>query len=116
MDDRERYRRAVDVVRDRGYSVGLTPPGERLVRTMEQSVKGLRDEYALVELDSSARYRVNHIGAPVFGPRGEVALALFLIGFHGQIPAEQVPQLAERLVAAAGRVTKAIHGVEPATL
>jgi DNA-binding IclR family transcriptional regulator len=116
--NRERYRTAIDAVRDRGYSVGLTPPREPGARraTVEESVKGLRDEYALVELDYSARYRVNHIGAPVFGPRGDVALALFLIGFHDQMPAEQVPRIAERLMAAAGRVTKAIHGREPATL
>jgi DNA-binding IclR family transcriptional regulator len=108
----DKYRNAIDAVRDRGYSVGVTPPREA-ARTLEESIKGLRDEYALVELDASQRYRVNHIGAPVFGPSGEVTLALFLIAFHDQLRAEQVPQYADRLRGAASRVTKAIHGREP---
>jgi DNA-binding IclR family transcriptional regulator len=77
-------------------------------------VKGLRtDEYALIELDRAESYRLNHIGAPVFGPAGEVSLALFLIGFVDQIPAEQVPKYADRLLEACAKVTTAIRGREP---
>jgi DNA-binding IclR family transcriptional regulator len=125
-EHRERYRRAVDAVRERGYSIGLEGEAQqRLVQALtysghapsgsvRNSVRRLRtDEYALIELERARTYRLNHIGAPVFGPDGDVALGIFLIGFQGDIPAEDVPRFAERLVSAAHRVTKAIHGREP---
>jgi DNA-binding IclR family transcriptional regulator len=78
-------------------------------------VRGVEiEEYALIELDRSTSYRLNHIGAPVFGPDGDVTLGLFLIGFGGGIPADQVPEHAGRLLAACERVTKAIQGKMPA--
>lgn len=119
----KRYRQAVDAVRTRGYSVGLE--GEAFARALggkpqsarsllERNVRGIRiEEYALMELDPKASYRVNHIGAPVFGPDGRVALALFLIGFAGELPAAAVDATATRLLDAAGRVTRAIHGNHP---
>ncbi len=119
----KRYRRAVEVVRERGYSVGLE--GESFARALggqprsarsmlERNVRGIRiEEYALLDLERSASYRVNHIGAPVFGPDGRVAIALFLIGFAGELPADAVAATAERLVEAAGRVTRAVHGHHP---
>ena len=122
--DLERYRAAVDTVRARGYSVGLEGESqqrlakalgkERRSKTLEERVRTIRtEEYALVELDHSATYRLNHIGAPVFGPDRTVAIALFLIGFQGDIPAEEVPRYADRLMQAARRVTQAIGGREP---
>ena len=127
-DARERYRRAIAAVRTRGYSVGLEGPpppprgspqrrrrGAERAPTLEESVRGVEiEEYALIELDPSASYRLNHIGAPVFGPDGEVALGLFLIGFAGGIAAEHVPEHAGRLLSACERVTKAIQGKAPA--
>lgn len=114
--DFERYREALEVVRERGYSVGLG--GDEQQRMVEQLGHGdgpppSAQEYALTELADERAYRVNHIGAPVFDADGNVALALFLIGFQGQIPARQVPDYARRLVAAAGRVTDALHGRPP---
>ena len=125
----ESYRRAVAAVRLRGYSVGLegppppprSPQGRRKTAqhapTLEESVRGVEiEEYALIELDPVASYRLNHIGAPVFGPDGDVTLGLFLIGFAGGIPADRVPEYAARLRAACARVTKAIQGKEPEDL
>lgn len=117
--DLERYRQALATVRDRGYSVALGGEGQqRLVQALQDAghaPRGSRggEEYALVELAGTERYRINHIGAPVFGPRGEVALALFLIGFRGQIAAEEVPRYADRLMAAADAVTVALRGNPP---
>ena len=71
------------------------------------------EEYALVELAEDVPYTLNHIGAPVFGPDGRVALALFLIGFRGQIAADEVPRYAERLVEEATEVTAGLRGVIP---
>jgi DNA-binding IclR family transcriptional regulator len=120
--DIKRYRQAVDSVRARGYSLGLGPEPIRRVeaprerrRSLEENVRAIRvDEYALVELDHSATYRLNHIGAPIFGPNGRVLLALFLIGFQGDIPAAEVPRYAERLRYSCAAVTEKIGGREPA--
>ncbi|MCA1831131.1 MAG: IclR family transcriptional regulator [Actinomycetota bacterium] len=126
-DEVASYRKAVEAVRIRGYSVGLEGGSQRdLVdalsgtkkkgerRTLEEGVRAVRtEEYAVTELDPNASYRPNQIGAPVFGPNGEVALGLFLIGFQGAISGSQVEFLASRLRASADRVTKATHGREP---
>ena len=114
--DRDRYRQALQAVRERGYSVALGGEGQqRLVQTLREAGHEGRggDEYALVELSGSTRYRISQIGAPVFGPRGEVALGLFLIGFRGQIAAEEVPRFAERLVEVAEDLTAALRGRHP---
>lgn len=117
--DRDRYRQALATVRERGYSVALGGEGQqRLVQALQDAghePRGSRggQEYALVELAGTERYRINHIGAPVFGPRGEVTLALFLIGFRGQIAAEEVPRYADRLMAAADAVTASLRGRNP---
>lgn len=123
-DALSRFRRAVDAVRERGYSVGLEGdtqlllqalrPNRRGTVTVEEGVQGMRrEEYALVDVDPKARYRLSHIGAPVFGPDGGVALGLFLIGFQGEVAGKDVERYAERLTAAAERVTKSIHGTRP---
>ena len=120
-DDLERYRRALEVVRERGYSVGLGgDEQQRMVESMASGRARTRrapsapgEEYALVELADDAPYTLNHIGAPVFGPDGRVALALFLIGFRGQIGADEVPRYAERLVEEATEVTAGLRGVIP---
>ena len=121
-----RFRKAIEAVRQRGYSVGLEGDAQLLQAlrqhreggpTVEQAVKGLRrEEYALIDLDRRSTYRLNHVGAPVFGPDGGVALGLFLIGFQGRVSGRDVERNAERLREAASAVTKAIHGLEPSEL
>ena len=121
--DLARYRDAIESVRTRGYSLGLggepvrneeSAPARRGRRTLEENVRTIRvDEYALTALDKAASYRLNHIGAPIFDPSGRVALALFLIGFQGDIGAGEVPRYAERLRYACSVVTEKIGGREP---
>jgi DNA-binding IclR family transcriptional regulator len=122
-EDVDHNREALAAVKARGYSVGMEGGGgadrsssARRARTLtlEEGVRTIRvEEYAPIELDPQATYRLNHVGAPVFAPDGGVALALFLIGFPGPTPGGQVEQLADRLVTAAARVTKEIHGRPP---
>lgn len=118
--DLDRYRQALATVRERGYSVALGGEGQqRLVQALQDAghePRGSRggEEYALVELAGDSRYRINHIGAPVFDARGEVSLALFLIGFRGQIAAEEVPRYAERLLEAADAVSVRLRGGQAA--
>jgi DNA-binding IclR family transcriptional regulator len=115
-----RHRTSAEAVRKRGYSVGLEGAarsgrgGEGRPLTLEEGVRSVRsEEYAPVRLDPGETYRVNHIGAPVFGPDGGVAVALFVIGFPGRISGAEVARIAERLTAATERITKGIHGRPP---
>ena len=117
----DHFRRAVRSVRTRGYSVGLE--GSRRPRrartataggSLEEEIRGVQlEEYALIDIEPKDPYFVNHIGAPAFGPDGEVAIALFLIGFTGTVSGAEVERDANRLLQAAGRVTKEIHGRAP---
>ena len=108
---RDRYRAAVEAVRRRGWSVGVEVPGAMASGTRLEELA--HDEYLLLELEKAQTYRLSHISAPVFGPDGTVVLALNLLGFPGLLRAEQVPELADRLVTAALTVTKSIHGRAP---
>ena len=53
------------------------------------------------------------IGAPVFAADGTVALGVFILGFRDALTAEQVPDVAERLMKASGAITESIHGHGP---
>lgn len=119
-DDLARFRRALEVVRDRGFSVGLGgDEQQRLVESLQHDAGRARppaapgEEYALTELADAREYRINHIGAPVFGPHGRVVMGLFLIGFRGQIPASDVPRYAERLLETADLITAELGGRVP---
>ena len=116
----ERHRKSLASVAARGYSVGLEGGGraarsaEGRALTLQESIRGLRtEEYAPLQLDSDTTYRANHIGAPVFGPEGEVEIALFVIGFPGPITGRDIDRIADKLKGAAERVTKGIHGRSP---
>lgn len=110
-----RFRDVVETVRERGYSLGLEVPAARGLLDREGDRRHAfeelgHNEYVLLELEHSASYRLSHVAAPVFGPDGRVALSLNLMGFRHELRAEQVPDLAARLIEATARVTKAIHG------
>jgi DNA-binding IclR family transcriptional regulator len=130
--DLERYRRALATIRERGYSLAMEADARRKLgkalaqldrdvtsaAELRRIVEGLvaelgHEEYILSELETSASYRLAHIAAPVFGPDGRVVLALTLIGFPGQLSAEQVPAQARSLCEAAARVTRSLRGRPP---
>jgi DNA-binding IclR family transcriptional regulator len=118
----ERYRAAIATVRRRGYSLALEADarirlGEALSRPDEQIAALVDDlgheEYVLGELEHSSSYRLSLIAAPVFGTDRGIALVLTLFGFRDALPAGAVPGLAERLLEATHRVTKALSGRVP---
>ena len=127
----DRYQAALGAVRRRGYSVNLDADarlqvGQALAELGDegrtQPVRGMlerlldelsRDDYFLIDIEPEAPYKVNTMGAPVFGPTGGVELGLFLVGFRGVLKGEEVMEHGERLSQATRNVTKAIHGVEP---
>lgn len=108
----DRYRLALGAVRERGYSAGLDADGSRsLAEALAGDIDG--DEYQLIEMGRAEEYRVTTIGAPVFDAEGDVALGVFILGFRDALTAEQVPDVAERLMKATGAITESIHGRGP---
>jgi DNA-binding IclR family transcriptional regulator len=132
--ERARYRRYLDAVRARGYSVTLRvaaerPVGRALARLTDEPGTGIgrdalaqlvgdlgHDDYQLVETDDAAAYAVTSIAAPVFGPHGEVALALALLGFRGSLTGAEVRAYGERIRDSALLVTRETHGRPDAAL
>lgn len=128
VEDAEQYRAGLEAVRRRGYAVGLEADPRA---TLGRALRGLADdaparrlvdqlldevghqEYILTTIERQGRYLVNHLVAPVFGPDGDVVLALSLFGFAGAITGKQVETYGERLLEATRNVTKSIHGREP---
>jgi DNA-binding IclR family transcriptional regulator len=128
VEDAEQYRAGLEATRRRGYAVGLEADpraalgqalrgladDDRARRLVDQLIDELgHQEYILTVIDRQAQYLVNHLVAPVFGPEGDVVLALSLFGFGGAITGKQVESYGERLLDATRNVTKSIHGREP---
>jgi DNA-binding IclR family transcriptional regulator len=95
-EERERYRRALTNVRERGWSAGRDT-----------------DDYQLLEMERTTEWSVTTLGAPVFDADGTVALGLFVLAFRDALSADQVPEVAERLTKAAAAITESIHGRHP---
>ena len=117
-EDVARLRRAVAIVRRRGYVAGLQPSSaDDATGAMERGdVLGgtlATEDDALVGLGTSVPFRINYLVAPVFAPDATVALALTLVGLPGQLPATELPRYVRELTASARRVTEAIHGRVP---
>lgn len=130
-DELARYGDGLLAARERGYVVGLeADPRATLGRALAQLagdergkrvrdvVESLVDElghedYILVDLVRDASYFVNHIVAPVFGPEGQVSLALSLAGFRSRLTGRQVQRHGRALRDACDRVTRSIHGRAP---
>jgi DNA-binding IclR family transcriptional regulator len=121
--DLVRYREAVAAVRRRGYAVSLEADARVLLervlseggdRPLGEVLTELgRQDYLLLELEPAHSYRLSMVAAPVFGSEGSVVLALSLFDLPAQLAADQVPELADRLLDAAATVTKAIGGRIP---
>jgi DNA-binding IclR family transcriptional regulator len=117
--------------RARGYSVALEldarrsladtldhladAPGDPQLRgTVDDLVAELgSSDYQVSSLERGRRYDVSMIAAPVFGPAGDVALALTLVGFEPALPAEQIATYGEQLRDVGIVITKQSHGRVP---
>ena len=129
--ERRRFRRYLDAVRRRGWSVTLRvraerPVGRALTRLADEpgaasardSLAALvgelgHEEHQLLDIDPAATYTVTSIAAPVFGPEGEVVIALAALGFRRTLTGVDVRHLGTRVAEAADLVTKATHGRRP---
>jgi DNA-binding IclR family transcriptional regulator len=119
-------------VRDRGYAIGLEADSRRaLGRALEQlarSTPAASDQHAALEalvaelghadyqvreLEETRTYDVSFVAAPVFGPGGDVTLAITLIGFPPRLPAARIATYGEQVRDVGLVVTKRSHGRVP---
>jgi len=125
------FRRAVDVVRRRGYSVAQMGPAlERLQAPLFQlaeiphdaalrnKVRDLigelsEDELQLLQLETGQSYCVSHIAAAVFDAEERVALEISLVGLPQRMSAAQIDDWAHLVRASALQVTREINGRQP---
>lgn len=130
--NRRTLRAVLESVRGRGYSVALeldtrTKLGQALDELasspsddgVRDTVSSLVDElgrrhYHERALDRRGRFDVSMIAAPVFGPSGDVVLAITLLGFPPGLTADEIARDGELVRDAALVVTKRTRGRVPA--
>jgi flavin reductase (DIM6/NTAB) family NADH-FMN oxidoreductase RutF/DNA-binding IclR family transcriptional regulator len=127
-DARADQRDRLAAVRRRGYSIGLLNEASRaFASTLDRlaadpesvqsdDLRGLiRDlAYDPVQLSSEVKSDIRVITAPVFGPTGDVALALTLYGFPKPSGSGGIDSYIDRLQDAAQRATDRLGGEVPA--
>jgi DNA-binding IclR family transcriptional regulator len=129
--ERERYRRALDAVRRRGYSVTIASPrrpelaqaidalvvapdAEHARRTRDELMAELvHHEYLATDLDGEAAVRVSHMSAPVFDRAGRAGASILVIGPEYEITTTELRARADALVRAAARATTDAGGRSP---
>jgi DNA-binding IclR family transcriptional regulator len=119
---------SLEVVRERGYSLGLRNDAQRrFVSTLDRiAVEGaavpgtdLRElvqnlSYDPAELSAAVEKDVRLISAPVFGPDSTVSLALTIYAFPKPPSDSGIRPHIHRLLEAAARVTRLLGGAAPA--
>jgi DNA-binding IclR family transcriptional regulator len=129
--ERAVYRDTLATVRERGYSHGAESEveldGIELVRRLERASSDRERARLAQALAAVLRagpggrsagapdMAVNYVIAPVFGPAGEVVMALTLYGRPGQLTVANAQRYAEPLLAATRALTAAIEGTAPGT-
>ncbi|MEU6750593.1 flavin reductase [Spirillospora sp. NPDC046719] len=130
-DDGARYRRMLQRVTERRWSLALVAPDHDEVwnevdtfstsprtpgldRRMGALLDHLGPHYEPEDLPAGRRHDVRLLGAPVHGPDGGVVQVLALFGMAPQATVRQITTWLERLTRAAGAVTTAIGGRAPA--
>jgi flavin reductase (DIM6/NTAB) family NADH-FMN oxidoreductase RutF/DNA-binding IclR family transcriptional regulator len=122
-DQRER----LAAIRRRGYSVGLINEAQRRFASVldrlatdpeSDAAEGLRSlvtqlNYDPVELSPDAKNEIRVIAVPVFGPDGDVPLALTLYGFPKPDGPGGVDTYIERVCEAGRRATECLGGRVP---
>jgi DNA-binding IclR family transcriptional regulator len=128
----DNYRRVLERVRTRGFSIGLGLAWHaQLEQALSQwyanpaslkardAVRRLIDEtaaehYDPVDLAPDGPYEVCTLNAPVFGPDGDVLLVMSLYGFPDRLDFDEVQTYVARLLEATQKVTRVSRGRVPA--
>jgi DNA-binding IclR family transcriptional regulator len=126
----ERYRRMLDTVRQRGYSVALSAgatgalteaiaeiadrPTADARRHVDEAIGELgHGEYHLDAITASGTYNVQMIAAPVFDGDGRAVLALVLSDCPQPLGIDDIISWAHRLQDTALVITRQTHGIVP---
>ena len=122
------YRRSVAIAMKRGYEVGLdTPTRDSIGMVMQELVRDPkspklraklialiaqlgREEHQLTEFKPRRAYRVNNIGAPVFGARGEFITGVTILGFDKPLEATKIQEYLAVVIETANRITRSTGG------
>jgi flavin reductase (DIM6/NTAB) family NADH-FMN oxidoreductase RutF/DNA-binding IclR family transcriptional regulator len=128
-EEKSAYARMLDVVRARGWSIGLASerqialeaavgamsveaPTEAELDAVRRAAIGIPDGYEPADL-GNGDLRVRHISAPVFGPGGTALLMLSLYRLPHAVCASDLQVYTRRLCAVAETVTAAFGGARP---
>jgi DNA-binding IclR family transcriptional regulator len=130
--EQDRGRRMLDVVRSRGYAIGMAslvqqtfndtlisltddPRRSELRRNLDELLVALStDDYELASIDPRRTYDIGMIAAPVFDGEGRVTVAISATGFPPAMSASDLVREAERVRDSAVLVTKMSRGRLPA--
>jgi DNA-binding IclR family transcriptional regulator len=128
---RKQYRDILEIVRARGFTVGLADPARpRMAAALDELEERPRSRAArgrlratvdaltsadtvLTSIEPGTAHRVAHVAAPVFDQHHDVQLAVYLLGFRGLLSAERLLEIAHRLVETATLVTRLGGGRAP---
>jgi DNA-binding IclR family transcriptional regulator len=126
---RDRWRRALDAVRARGYSLSVAtarrPEFASILETLASrpdapDAQRARDEligvmqhseYLATDIDDDAPIRLTQMSAPIFDGAGRVAAAIMLLGPEYDLNAAELHALGEHVVRAAERATRTAGGI-----
>ena len=124
----DRWRRALDAVRDRGYSLSIATPRRPEFATILETLatrpdapdaRRVRDEligemqhseYLATDIDDGATIRLTQMSAPIFDGNGRVAAAIMLLGPEYDLTTTELHALGEHVVRAAERATRTAGG------
>ncbi len=130
---RDRYRRALEEVRQRGYSVTVATPRrpelatalETLAnepdapharRTRDEVIAELaHSEYLATDLDENSTIRVSHMSAPVFDHTRRAVSSILIVGPDYELTTAELRARGVALASAARRATERAGGHAPLT-
>lgn len=130
-NQRDRYRRALDEVRRRGYSVTIVTPQQPELaaaletlanepdaaharRTRDEVIAALaHSEYLATDLDANTTIRVSHMSAPVFDRAQRAVSSILIVGPDYEIANTELRARGDRLARAAQRATEQAGGHAP---
>jgi len=125
---RPRWRRALDAVRARGYSLSVATPRRPEFASILETLAARPDapearrardeligelqhtEYLATDIEESATIRLTQMSAPIFDGNGRVAAAIMLLGPEYDLTTAELHALGEHVVRAAERATTTAGG------
>ena len=129
MQQRQRYRDILGIVRRRGFAVEQYPTeparladsvnelatavGSRRQTRIIANQTELYDEVLIGEIELTTEYRPNSISAPVFDGDGNVVLALCIVDLASRLTGAELNRLAAQLTDTAANLTNDVHGRRP---